>query len=228
MKILGLDIETVGNHGPRLEQWIETQQEYKLGNVKDPEKIKAKLEEKKEELRRKAGLTWWTGKIVSVAVVSKDSTYKFSGHNEQQILRELSNFFSGLDSHETHELWAKSGDIFDFPFLRGRYMANQLAIPSILKGRELHEVDHIFGKSQASGQRGKLDEYAFGLGLDLKPMHGSEVQGLYDQILHAELSNNIDEAIGLWEKLTSYNAHDASIVYNIACMYRGNYADTIK
>jgi len=212
-----IDIETV-SQGKRANEYTD-QKKYKLGNVKDPEKIKEALQKKKDEERNKHGLSWVTGKICSIAIVDifgDKETQCFYGADESEILLKASEYMSG------QKLIGKTSQLFDFPFLVGRYIANGLTVPMSLKSKGLlYDIDNIFGWSSQSNQRGTLDSYAHGINYKQKPMHGSAVQGLYDTILDASMKGDDVAVKAGWQQLRDYNIHDCMIVKALALAYYG-------
>ena len=217
VKTYSVDIETV-SQGKRAIDYTDGKT-YKLGNVKDPVKVEAALQKKKDEERGKHGLSWITGKICSICfidVFGNDEDKVFYGFDEEEILEKSAEFMDGS------KLIGKSSEGFDFPFLVGRYMANGVRIPMSLKTKGLlYDVDKMFGWSSSSGQRGTLDGYAHGIGFKSKPMHGSQVQKLYDSILEAKMSKDkVAEDAG-WKQLADYNVHDGKVVKALALAYYG-------
>jgi hypothetical protein len=216
-----IDIETV-SQGKRANDYTD-QKNYKLGNVKDPVKVAAKLKEKREEARKKHGFNWITNKIISVALtdVYGDEEHVIMGHNEAEILLKLSNIIS-----KPCKLIGKSSkNCFDFEVLAGRYMANYITVPMVLKSRyDLLDVDDFFGYSASSPQRGSLDDYCHGIGFKPKPegLNGSMIQDLYNTIIACETVKK-DEvaAAAAWKQLHDYNLHDVNAVAALAVLYYG-------
>lgn len=215
-KLFALDIETV-TQGIRANKYTDNQ-EYALGNVKDPDKIKAKLEEKRNEARGKHGLKWWLGKIVSVAIVdvfgdTPDAVYY--GHDEVEILNHVSEHLRG-----NCKVIGMCSQSFDYPYMVGRYMANKIEVPRVLKRKYSQlDVNTFFGYSAQSGQRGKLDDYAHGIEYAGKPMHGNAVGKLYQTIIQAELDGDMVAATAAWRQLEKYNLHDSNVVKALATLY---------
>jgi len=219
IRIVSIDIETV-SQGKRASDYTDLQP-LKLGNVKDPEKVRLATIEKRDEARDKHGLNWWTGSVVSVALVdvyhSKDNKV-FYGFDEGQVLVDLSKELNLFPM----KLFGKSSKGFDFPFLVGRYMANRIPVPRVLKERSaLFDVDDFFGFSSGHNQRGKLQDYAHGMNMPGKLMNGSRVQSLYNQIIDAKMRGATAEVIELWSILTNYNIDDALKVADMIRLYYG-------
>lgn len=220
VKLYAVDIETV-SQGKIACEYTDNKS-YKLGNVKDPLKIEAKLKEKRDEARGRHALTWWTGKIVSLSIVDvfgDDEDRVIYGYDEEYILKT----FSELVDNSTCRLIGKTSENFDFPFLGGRYMANNIQVPRVLRSRyDLLDCDKFFGYSSAAGQRGSLNDYAQGLGLDMKPMSGGQVGKLYGDIVTAKMSGDTVAEKAGWKELTDYNLHDSRIVAEMARRYYGD------
>lgn len=212
-----IDIETV-SQGKRANAFVENL-DVKLGNVKDPEKIKAKIAEAKAKARDRHGLSWITGKVfcVSVTSIGTGVSTSFIGFNEQLILTDLSFHFGRLTDIGVNGLWAKSGKDFDFPFLIGRYMANNLPIPQVFKNKNsLSDIDDLLTYSKSSSQRGKLSDYAYGLCIDGKTMHGSGVQTKYNEAL---LCNDKDQCNKIFMEIMMYCEQDTNIVADFVKRY---------
>lgn len=218
-KVYAIDIETV-SQGKRANDYTD-QRSYKIGNVKDPIKVEAKLREKREEARSKHALTWYTGKIISIAIVDVyggDESIILSGHDEHVILTDLAKVLN-----KPCKMIGKTSKTFDFPFMVGRFMANGITLPAVFKHRfNLLDTDDFFGFSSASSQRGRLDDYAHGIGYKGKPMHGNAVAGLYASIVAAETvkKDPVAAAAG-WKQLKDYNLHDSMVVKEMTLAYYG-------
>lgn len=214
-KLFAIDIETA-SQGKRAKDYTDQMPVKAPSNYKDPEKIEAYKEAERKKLSTKHGLNWWTGKIISVAVIDVISgeEHLMYGHDEENILVTLGEYLRG------NKLVGKTSKNFDFPFLLARYMANGIKVPTSLKNRNnMYDVDDLFGLSMSSGQRGKLDAYAHGLNLPSKPLEGSMVQSMYDTILLAEMEGDTVAANATWKELTDYNLHDTRIVASMVKLY---------
>ena len=219
--LYAIDIETV-SQGKRAIDYTGQLELKAPSNYKDEEKIAAYVEKEKVKLQSKHGLHWWTGKVISVAIVDvfgNNEDQVFMGHDETKILKEL----NGVIGTGYVKLISMRGQTFDYPFLVGRFMANYIQIPRVFKtGRfGLLDVENFFGFSSASGQRGKLDDYAHGIGFAGKPgeLDGSKVQGLYDTIMAADMEDDRLTAVAAWKQLEKYNLHDAQVVKALANLY---------
>lgn len=209
-KVLAFDIETVKNRAA--DEYVKKHMKVKYGNTKDPEKKEIKRRTAIDDGLNKAGLNWVTGKVCSFALVDTESLqeqYVFSS-DEGKVLAEFSELVRGA------KLVGMSSAGFDIPFLVGRFMAYDLPVPAQLKERYPEDVNNYFGYSNAFNQRGSLDSYAWGLGMEMKTSNGGAVQGLYDAITMGKDETIKSEA---YETLKDYNVHDSIIVANMYNKY---------
>lgn len=219
MKHLAIDIESVGL-GKSARDYVMENTSIAYGNIKDPEKRLAKKTAVIEKLTNQLGLRWFTGRIISIAIVDCVTEKKtcYYGDNEREILEAFNNMF---DHNEAYKIYGKNISTFDMPFIVGRMMANKITPKPQLRDRyKVEDIDTYFGFSSASNQRGKLNEYCFGLGIEgKKGMSGADVQPMYDMMLMADDKDS--EAL-FWEKIKAYNIDDADIVAKIVQLYYGN------
>ncbi len=214
MTFVIIDIETVENDRAR-ELYARTTYEADR-RLKDPAKIEQSIMEKRQKDMDKAPLHWWTGKVICICanVIGLEEKPKtFMGDDERELLM---SFFDWLDHvwRRTHgyTLIAKSGEFFDFPFLIGRAMSCDIGIPDILRPRRsIADIDHIFSFSSQCDQRSNLNNYAFGLNIAGKTGHGSQVAGLYSQIMMGDQDK--------WNDIGRYCASDTDIASEILRRY---------
>jgi DNA polymerase elongation subunit (family B) len=206
-KAIAIDIETVANE--YVEEYVSKKSYSAAANLKDPEKIKANISEKRQADIDKAALHWWTGKIVCIGCVDISSTKPqkmvFFGADEKT---NLLGFFSYLLSKgPEYSLTGKHTDLFDFPFIVGRALRHDIGIPEQLRTTVYvpRDVNHIFSRSSACAQIASLDDYAFGLRIDPKTAKGSDVAQMYRD--------------GKWEELHNYCLHDAEIAAEMIRRY---------
>lgn len=217
-KTYAIDIETV-SQGKRANDYTDNKKYKAPSNFKDELKIEANIEAQRKSARGKHGLHWVTGKVLSVALVDvygSDKPICIKGVDEALVLEGLRPYM------QNNRLIGKTSKNFDFPFLIGRYMANGGGVPRTLRTKNmLFDVDDFFGYSAASLQRGKLDDYAHGIGYKEKPMNGSAVQALYDSILNAKMEHDKVAEAALWAQLEEYNIHDCEVVKQMTLAYYG-------
>lgn len=162
----------------------------KVGNLKDPDKIAAKIRAEEEaypqrvkehedayekarveytaKVVSKAALNALTGRVVAIGIKTADEEKILSG-NEAEILRGFWEIFAMTPCAFVG--WNIGG--FDVPFMVRRSWANGVIVPNIYNGRYLDKrfVDlmEVFGCGEY-GYKAKLDDVANFLG----------VQGKYD------------------------------------------------
>jgi hypothetical protein len=87
-------------------------------------------------------------------------------------------------------------------------MANNIGIPEFLRPwRPIDDVNQIFGYGSRADQVGKLDDYAFGLGLSGKTGHGSQVQGMFNEAVLGKPE--------VWQEIADYCAMDVTITAEV-------------
>lgn len=188
-----LDVETVAND--RAEAYFLSKHYEAPANYKDPEKIAQAIAEKRARDFERSGLLWWTARIICVSAYRPltEEQRSFFGDDERAVLSDLFSWFP-----EGCQAIGKSFEHFDAPMLIGRSIALDLGVPNFLRSkRMIGDVDHIFSFQASCDQRGKLSDYAFGMGIDGKLGHGSEVAGM-----HAE---------GRWHDIERYCRQDVAI-----------------
>jgi len=199
-----IDIETVPS--PRAMAYYATKRYDPPKNYKDPAKIEAYVQEARDEDAMKAALKWWTGQIVCIGLKSHKGNWlpqTWAGPNEREL---LCNLFDLLDREPLPRLIGKSADTFDKPYIIGRALSLNLGLPRALRPyRELEDVDHIFGLSARHDQKGRLADYAFGIGAPMKKGHGTDVA-----VWFHEAQAGDEKA---WEKITNYCAGDVDITH---------------
>jgi predicted PolB exonuclease-like 3'-5' exonuclease len=218
-KTYAVDIETV-SQGKRANDYTDNKEYKAPSNYKDQAKIEAKVEEQRQAARGKHGLHWFTGKVCSISFVDvfgNDEPVSFYGFDESEILLNAIQYMEGS------KLVGMNSKNFDFPFLVGRYMANGLKVPTTLKQRTFqYDVNEFFGWSNASGQRGSLNDYAQGIGYKEKPLTGNKVQGIYDTALDAHMKGDDVALKAAWKQIVDYNVHDCEVVKSLARAYYGS------
>jgi hypothetical protein len=146
----------------RTKEWLKEQQT----------KIDENLVVQRQKKLLEGGLKWWTGQIICIVAMDCNSTatYEFYNSNEAALLMDFRHALNGCET-----LIGKSSEGFDKPFLIGKLMKYKYTIPGCVKFAQ--DIDKYFGGKW--GMAGKLDDYAFGLGIDGKTGHGSLVFDWY-------------------------------------------------
>lgn len=198
--IIAFDIETVRN--ARSRAYYDAKEYEAPSNYKDPDKIKAAIEEKRAADFAKAALTWWTAQICSIhasVVTDPEVSFGLSSDDEASL---LIRFFCWLEDIGGFQLIGKSSADFDLPMLIGRAIALNIGIPSWWRAnRSYEDVDQFFSRSHACGQRSSLENYAWGMGIDGKLGNGAQVQDLYEKALLS----------GDWNEMNRYCRRDKEI-----------------
>ncbi len=212
MTYVVIDIETAMNE--RCHEYYKKKTYYPAANLKDPEKIKQSILERRQKDMESAALHWWTGKVICLSATVLTPSYKpalpltgpltLYGHDEKKILSEFFDFLASLEElGKAPQIVGKSSDYFDRPFLVGRALALDTGLPRTLRFRDtLSDIDGAFGWSSQCDQRSNLADYAWGLDIPGKTGHGSDVGALYAQIQMGSAQ---------WSQLTQYCEQDNAI-----------------
>ena len=162
--------------------------EVKTGNLKDPDKIAAKLAEAEVNHQRdffgKAALDPLTGRVVAVGLLYPDSgEFAVIGHDDEAAtLREFWQATKG-EMGRINQMAGFNSNAFDLPFLIRRSWRHRVAVPcGIRRGRywseqmvDLREAWQL-GDRQA---RGSLDTIAKHLGVGDKTGNGADFAKLW-------------------------------------------------
>jgi DNA polymerase elongation subunit (family B) len=205
MSYIAYDIETIPSD--KAFDYVNNHKVYKApANYKDKDKIDAYVQEQKDSDFQKAGLTWWTGKIICICLHKVSSKDKMIFFNTDEGLL-LTAFFKFLkDKCPKGILIGKNADMFDKPYIIGRAMSLNMGLTSHFRSTyPINDVDKIFSSSKSCGQIGKLSDYAYGLGLENKLFDGSQVYSLYQDNRHDDIKE--------------YCMHDTNIVAEMIKRY---------
>jgi hypothetical protein len=202
------DIETVANS--KAKEYFAKKKFEAPKNYKDELKIAEYVQAARHEETQKAALRWWTGQVVCISArplgAAQWAPKDFVGPDEAGVLRAFFAMLEALPRRPT--LIGKQSSTFDLPFLIGRAIAHDLGIPSCMRPyRPIDDVNQIFGYSARCDQIGRLEDYAFGMGIAGKTGHGTDVQNWVNQ---AELGDD-----GGWQKIANYCADDNAITYEL-------------
>jgi hypothetical protein len=161
-------------------------EEVKTGNLKDPEKIAAKLAEaraaRERDFNRKAALDALTGRVLAVGLLSMKGEFAVIGQEDEAAL--LREFWSVCRGGKTRpRLIGFNTHSFDLPFLLRRSFKHRVQVPfGLRRGRywseELVDLreEWQLGDRQA---RGSLDAVARHLGVGQKHGHGEDFSQLW-------------------------------------------------
>lgn len=166
---------------------------------KTPEAIAGAIEKEKKKIREKAALFPWIARIVCIGYNLKGKTQTMIDEDEALILR---TFFMVIESNFPVRMVGKFWDGFDAPFIRARAMVHNLRIPAPLRYyRPVTSIEEIFGGN------GKLDDYAFMLGIGGKIGKGDQVAAMW--------------AKRDFSAISTYCARDVDIVAEVMRRYEG-------
>ena len=173
-------------------------------------KISNEIEEKKKADIDRAALKWWTARIVCIGVQPLDSAgnahgmWTFHGDDEK---KNICDFFDLILRFSDHEitLIGKNSDNFDMPMIIGRAMAHDIGLLDMFRVKHATDVEKFFGFSKSMGMHGRLNDYAWGLGVSSKSAKATDVFGWVDA--------------GLWDKVTEYCANDVRITTELVRRY---------
>jgi len=129
MKRNYIDIETGSWDGAEEFDWSTV----KLGNIKDPEKIKAKRAEAARDYEDKKALSPMTGEILAIGIQDPSGYHAIHGDDEKGILKQFLPWLNN-ELFQQHYVcgWNLKG--FDLPFIRHRAFLHGLGhiVPSVL------------------------------------------------------------------------------------------------
>jgi hypothetical protein len=162
--------------------------EVKTGNLKDPDKVAAKVAEAEANHRRdfleKAALDPLTGRVFAIGLLYPDSgEFVVIGHDDEAAtLREFWETTKG-EMGRINEMVGFSSNAFDLPFLIRRSWRHRVPVPfGIRRGRywsdemvDLRDAWQL-GDRQA---RGSLDTIAKHLGVGAKNGSGADFAALW-------------------------------------------------
>lgn len=220
MKIVSLDIETIPSKNAST--FFSEIKKYRApSNYVNPDKIAEYILDSQKEDTAKAGLHWYTGEICAISMikVTEDKhIYFYTGKkfdrpgtiwckSEKELLTKF--FEMCTETCAGYHFIGKNYVTFDKPFITGRALAHDLGLIEPFRVGMPRDVDDIFGFSFNNSQRGTLDAYAFGMGIDTKEFDGSQVRELYET----------DQT----EKLYDYCHYDTQIVAEMVRRYWRNF-----
>ena len=219
MKTIYFDIET----GPLPESELAAlvppfdPAEVKTGNLKDPDKITAKLAEAEANHRRdffeRAALDPITGRVVAIGLLDGDGFRILHDEDEAAVLREFWNVCRG-EMGRIHEMVGFNTHLFDLPFLVRRSWKHRVAVPrGIRRGRYWSEDMVDLRDAWQLGDRmarGSLDAIAKHLGVGAKNGDGKDFAKLWqsDRAKAVEYLRNDLELTSLVAGVLGCGRHD--------------------
>lgn len=178
---LDYDIETASNDD--VDNYLEDLDFKPRGNLKDPKKIEQDLVDKKAKQKAFAPLYWWMNRPVTIVVYDEyiDKYFSFTDPNPQKLLAQFCNLL--ITEYPNHILCGKNSNTFDNPVVTGWLIKWNMGVPEHfkrhLRGLPLTDIDQIFGLGSLANQRTTLENYAYGMGIDGKSLHGGQVADYY-------------------------------------------------
>ena len=215
-----LDLETVPSD--KINEIVDKMKFEAPSNYKDPVKIEAYINERREAAKLDGGLSWMTGKIVSYAFANvgdiaqgiKPRVVAGCGADEAQLLNKM---MKDMEENGMMNLIGKTSEVFDFPYLRGRCIANDITMPDTLRNRyQLFDIDTILCGRQGTKQTGSLNSYLDACGLPTKTGHGSEVYGKYLAAIAAKVAGDLDGYKNKMLEIKDYNINDTVATATLA------------
>ena len=215
-----VDIETVPSD--KIEDIVNKMEFSAPSNYKDPDKIAAYIAERREAAKIDGGLSWMSGKIVSYAFVNvgdvangiKPRTISSCGVDEKQLLEKM---MTDMTSNSMMNLIGKTSEVFDFPYIRGRCIANDISMPDTLRNRyQLFDIDSILCGRQGTKQTGSLNSYLEACELPTKTGKGSEVYGKYLTALASKVANDMAGYKNKMMEIKDYNINDTVATAQLA------------
>jgi len=160
--------------------------EVRTGNLKDPDKIAAKIAEAEANHRReffeRAALDPLTGRVLVIGLLDQGSIRILDDVDEAELLRQFWNVCRG-EMGRLNQMVGFNTHLFDLPFLIRRSWKHRIVVPfGIRRGRywgdemvDLRDAWQL-GDRQA---RGSLDTIAKHLGVGAKNGEGHEFASLW-------------------------------------------------
>jgi len=202
--MIAYDIETIVR--PDAVEYLDQRDFRPDSRLKDPKKIEADIERKRQAAKDRGALHWWLGQVVCITAVT-ETGYSFcqAGLDEVALLGAFTGWVAEIEYNDT--FFGKNVEDFDRPFLVGRHLAHEIPVPHWLgKVERPKDVDHIFSFSRQCSQIGSLADYAFGLGIDGKLAKGEDVA----EMVQAEA----------WNALKTYCLQDSKIAMEMMRRYQ--------
>lgn len=151
---------------------LDPENYYSPGNAKKPDLVERNIQQKADAEAKKAALRWHIGRVISIAYIDKEGEENFFIGEDESVV--IGNFFDSLPPLAT--LIGKNIVNFDIPFLKGRCIALDMGLPSILKDKQAaFDIDSVFSMSARCDQTVSLEGYALGLGIEGKPHDSSMI-----------------------------------------------------
>lgn len=186
-----IDLET--EPLPLLEMYMPEFQP--AGNLKDPEKIKANIEEKKQEWLSKAALHAVSGRILAVTWAIDNGPVLFSDKSEKELIQDLMMILS-IQINKEQPVYAWNGSGFDYLFLCQRAAVHRIPAFKVLttsfRGRRywnenLIDPKAIWSMYSSDYRETSLGKVALALGVGQKTGNGAN----FAELLKTDRDNAI-------------------------------------
>jgi hypothetical protein len=198
---ISLDIETIRDLTDSIEMRLIDKIEPDA-RLKDPDKIKASINEKAEAIKAKCALQPLTGKIICVCCLDVDGAhggFESCGPDEHRLLEELTTWLAGFDG--AVRLITFNGRKFDIPYIATR--AALLEVYSDFHWPIGYSAHHFDLRDVL--QDGPLDFWADRFLSAPKDFEGSEVQGLWDvgkaDLILKHCRDDVAITAALWRRI---------------------------
>jgi hypothetical protein len=177
----------------------------KVGNIKNPDLIAAKIDECREkyyaDAKENAALSSLTGRVLAIGVKAVGGEAEIIGHDAESYV--LSDFWHRFNT--TPGRWVGFNIFgFDLPFLVQRSWMNQVPAPFVQKGR--YWVDEFLDLRETwqMGNRqmpGSLDAISKAFGLGGKSGNGADFAKLWNSPDKAKAEEYLRNDLALTEAL---------------------------
>lgn len=217
---LALDIETAPQEGKEelFQEVAFDMNSVKTGNMKDQEKINAKIEsarikheidqeKARQEFQDKSALSWTTGRITCICLYGDDISRSFCWDDEKTIINGFWSYLKSFSEQSEGEfqLLTWNGYNFDMPYINMRSLINGMQpIPGLRGSRYPRPMDRHIDVSAICTDRGKM----------------MSLNSAASALLGIEKTGDGKEAIELWknqklEELQSYCMNDCKLTYDL-------------
>jgi hypothetical protein len=180
LRTILFDIET----GPldRIELSAMMPTEWPLGNVKDPEKVKAAIAAKEKAWLEDAALDALTGRVLAIGTLEAGRFECLADDDEPALLRKFWAFVQSPESG-LQRIIGFNCNSFDLPFLVRRSWKHRIALPLGLRevrywGREVVDLRDVWQCGDRTA-RGSLATIAAHLGIGSKIGSGLDFAALW-------------------------------------------------
>lgn len=206
MKINFIDIETVALPDVLLPKFDES--EVAVGNLKDPEKIKAKIEQAKADWKADAALSPMTGSVAMIGIKSNGKSTIADAAGKEKLMLDSAVSFITSEICAGHIIAGFSIFSFDLPFIVRRLWAHGVTTPQGWReGRywsrsfmDLRE-EWLLGERAPAKGTSSLGAIARFLGLPEKLGDGADFAGMTQEQRVEYLNRDLDITEALYNRM---------------------------